>query len=128
MSIQTTIQGMEDAQRIMLRAVQAVDPKGGAGRAVKKALFIAQAYAASITHQDTSTLSRSHIIQYDGGAVGYVQPSPYNINPRSHKPASYYAIYEEARGGAHAFYQRTITEIGPRIVDTVGAEIRREIS
>lgn len=121
------LQGFEQAQAAMLKAIEAVKPQGELGDAVKDALFMAQAYAAQVTHQDTGTLSRSHLIQYDGGASGFVYPSPYNTNPKSHKPASYYAIYEENRGGGHAFYGRTVAEQGQRILQKTGLRIIRAI-
>lgn len=117
------LEGFDKAQAAMLKAVEAVKPNGVLGEAVKEALFMVQAYAAQITDQDTGTLARSHLIQYDGGNSGFVYPSPYNINPKSHKPASYYAIYEENRGGGHAFYQRTVDERGQAILTKAGQRI-----
>jgi len=121
------MQGFDQAQAAMKRAVAAVKPDGELGAAVKEALFMAQAYAAQVTHIDTGTLSRSHLIQYTGGADGFVYPSPYNINPKSHKSASYYAIYEENRGGAHAFYARTISEHGQAILAKTGQRVTKAI-
>lgn len=121
------LQGFREAQAAMLRAVEAVQPSGAMGEATKEALFMAQAYAASITHQDTTTLSLSHLIQYDSSG-GFVYPSPYNINPKSHKPPSYYAIYEENRGGDHAFYARTVDEQGQAILEKTGIRILEAFS
>ena len=119
-----TVQGFKEAQDAMLQDIAALQPSGAMGEATKEALFMAQAYAASITHEDTGTLAASHLIQYDG-ASGYVYPSPYNINPKSHKPPSYYAIYEENRGGDHAFYGRTESEQGQAILEKTGLRIVR---
>lgn len=117
------LEGFDKAQAAMLRAIAAVQPTGALGKAVKEALLMAQAYAAEITHEDTGTLARSHLIQYAGAASGFVYPSPYNINPKSHKPPSYYAIYEESRGGGHAFYARTVDERGQEILNKAGMRI-----
>ena len=118
------LQGFEQAQAAMLRAIEAVKPTGALGAAIKEALLMAQAYAAQVTDEDTGTLARSHLIQYDGGS-GFIYPSPYNINPKSHKPPSYYGIYEERRGGAHAFYARTVAEDGQAILEQTGLQIVR---
>lgn len=122
------IQGFERTQAAMLRAVEAVQPTGELGAAVKEALFMVQAYAAEISHEDTGTLSRSHLIQYAGAGSGFVYPSPYNINPKSHKAPSYYAIYEENRGGGHAFYQRTVSERGQAILTKAAQHIIKAFS
>lgn len=122
------LEGFDKAQEAMLKAIEAVKPRGAMGEAVKESLLSVQAYAAQITDQDTGTLARSHLIQYAGGASGFVYPSPYNINPRSRKPAAYYAIYEENRGGGHAFYARTINERGQAILSKASQHIIQAFS
>lgn len=122
------LEGFDKTQAAMLKAVKAVEPKGALGAAVKDAVVMVQAYAAQITDQDTGTLARSHLIQYAGEASGFVYPSPYNINPRSNKPASYYAIYEENRGGGHAFYGRTVAEQGQAILTKASLQIVQAFS
>lgn len=116
------LEGFDRAQAAMLRGIEAMKSSGAMGDAVKRALLMAQEYAAQITDQDTGTLSRSHVIQY-AGTNGFVYPSPSNINPRSHKPASYYAIFEENRGGQHAFYGRTVADKGQQILEQAGLQI-----
>lgn len=122
------LEGFDKLQEAMLKAIEAVKPSGELGDSVKQALVMAQAYAAQITDQDTGTLARSHLIQYAGGSSGFVYPSPYNINPKSRKPAAYYAIYEENRGGGHAFYARTIDERGQAILSKTGQRIVQAFS
>lgn len=120
-------QGIEQAKQMLRRAERAVTPRGALGTGIRKGLTLLQIYAAGITHRDTGTLSAAHLIQYASGK-GYVYPSPYAINPKSRKPASYYGPFEEARGGSHAFYRRTVDAMEDRVVATVTDEIAGEIA
>ena len=121
------VQGADQAKQVLQRAERAVTPRGALGVGIRKGLTLLQIYAASVTHRDTGTLSAAHLTQYASGK-GYVYPSPYAINPKSRKPASYYGPFEEARGGSHAFYRRTVDAMEDRVVDTVVDEIAREIA
>lgn len=121
------LQGFDEAQRKMLRAVRATQPKGALGQGVKDTLLMAQAVAAEVSHIDTGTLIRSHVIYWDGGDRGEVTPSPYNINPKSHKPPSVYGPYEASKGGDHDFYALTMQKIQPRVSATVSARIESYI-
>lgn len=120
-------QGVEQARQILQRAERAVTQRGALGIGIRKGLTLLRIYAGSITHRDTGTLSAGHLTQYASGR-GYVYPSPYAINPKSRKPASYYGPFEEARGGSHAFYRRTVDATEDRVVDTVASEIARGIA
>lgn len=120
------IQGFQEAMEAMLKATAAIKPTGAMGAAVKEALFMVQAYASKISHIWTSTLKRSHLIQYDG-ASGFVYPSPYNINPLSKKPPSFYGPIEESKGGDHAFYGQTVSQRGQAILNKTGQSIMEEL-
>ncbi len=119
-----TIKGFKEANDAMRQDIEALQPSGAMGQAVKDALLMAQVYADKVSHIDTGTLHNSHIIQYDGNS-GFVYPSPYNINPKSHKPPSEYGIYEAGRGGMHDFYGRTVDEEGQHILEQTGLQIVR---
>lgn len=121
------LQGFDKAQRMMLRAVRATQPKGALGQAVKDSLLLAQAYAAEESHVDTGTLIRSHIILWDGGDRGEVTPSPYNTNPKSNKPPSAYGPYEARKGGDHDFYGLALVRLQPRVPAVVSARIESAI-
>jgi len=74
------------------------------------------AYAAQITHKETGNLSRAHVWEYDSHRMyGRIYINPrivYLSSPRSTilRWPREYGIYEHARGGDHAFYQRTYDE------------------
>lgn len=125
--LKIVLQGFDEAQRTMLRAVRATQPKGALGQGVKDELLIAQSEAASASHIDTGTLIRSHVIYWDGGDTGEVTPSPYNLNPKSQKPPSIYGPHEAARGGDHDFYAVALSKILPRVGATVSARIESYI-
>jgi hypothetical protein len=108
------IYGIQAAQSAMIRGVAALKPSGALGRLIKEVTTRAHRYAASITHVDTGALKGSHTIEARGlhGSV-YINPGATRSDGR--RPAEY-GPYEHARGGAHAFYARTVNEAGQRIV------------
>ena len=73
-------------------------------------------YAVSITHVDTGALRASHRMTiYATSAEIYLDPSA--RNSRTGQLTAMYGPVEEARGGAHAFYARTVAERGPGALD-----------
>lgn len=125
--ISVVLKGFDEAQKLMLRAVRATEPKGALGQAVKEVSLLAQAYSAEESHVWTGTLKRSHVIEWDGGNRATVSPSAYNVNPRSKSTPSYYGPYEAARGGEHDFYGLAVARLRPQVGDIVSARIERYI-
>ena len=114
--IEVYLTGDQALTRTLGRISMAVSPAGGLGRAVQATGEALQRYAAQVTHVETGTLAGSHRFTLLGDAAGRVAPGP-DRNPRSGQPASRYAPYEHARGGGHAFYERTLEEAGRRIAE-----------
>lgn len=106
-----TIKGLQEAQNANMKAIAAVRPSGVFGRAIQYATAEAHRYAASVTHVDTGALRASHRMEITGlrGMI-YIDPSA--RNPRSGARPAVYGAAEHARGGDHAFYQRTMDEHG----------------
>lgn len=103
--------GVDRALQIVERSLS---PKSGGGEAVRRVAEIARAYASSITHHWTSTLWKTHTVDEsriasDGIAAVYIE--------RVRNPLGQYTdIYgpkEHAKGGDHAFYDRTVRNRGP---------------
>ena len=117
------IYGIQRAQARMLRAIDAVRPAGGLGRAVWVATVAAHRYAMYVTHVDTGALKASHTMQV-AGAHGRIYISPTATRSDGRRPADY-GPYEHGRGGSHAFYQRTVQERGAEIAREAAMEIRR---
>lgn len=119
-----TIEGIQEAQMANLRAIEAMEPNGAFGKAIKDITMSAHAYAVKITHVDSGALKASHrmkieqqgyrgVISLDGRASGP------NGNPAEYGP------YEHGRGGSHAFYERTVREAGRGITDKAVQRIVR---
>jgi hypothetical protein len=61
------------------------------------------------------------------GTEGKIYIDPGSVSPRrtkrKYRPAEY-GIYENARGGEHAFYDRTVEEIGEQVKARAVAHIK----
>lgn len=122
------IQRMQDANAKRMALLQ---PRSGLGRAIRDATTKLHRYAVSITHVDTGTLRAAHRMDYSesgGIARGRIFIDPNAVNPKSKRKASLYGPFEEARGGSHAFYGRTISERGAQIMREAAEQLRREVA
>ena len=106
-----TIYGLQTIQRANNKAIAAMKPSGAFGRAVKHLTVGGQSYAQKITHVDTGGLKAAHRMKVRGlrGEVFLGAGSGPSGDPRKYGP------YEHARGGSHAFYERTEREAGARL-------------
>lgn len=104
------IYGMQRAQADNQQMLMASKPEGEFGEAVDFAVKHALAYAIRVTHVDRGWLKASHRGRRAGlkGMV-YIAPQGGEDDPAEYGP------YEHARGGSHAFYDRTIEEAGDQI-------------
>jgi hypothetical protein len=70
-------------------------------------------YAATITHKETGHLAASHTWEYDShrmrGRIFIDRRVAYARGSTVQWPVIY-GVYEHARGGSHAFYDRTYKE------------------
>ena len=123
---QITIEGIEQVLERNQKRIAALQPEGKAGEAVRDAVLSLQRYAISITHVGQypggGALRSSHRAEVEG-LEGKVYIDPGARSPRSKTPPREYGVYENARGGEHAFYDRTVSEQGPTVV----AEARQHI-
>lgn len=112
-----SIRGLQRAQAMNKRAIEALKPSGALGRALQFVSLETHRYIVKITHRITGALASSRRMSIDYGAMrGIVFTSPSARNPRSGALTSEYDVYEEARGGSHAAWQRTRSEIGEKVV------------
>ena len=117
-----TIEGIQEVQQRNLRRIAALKPEGAAGQAVKDAMIALQRYAVQVTHvgkyEGGGALKSSHRMRTEGGLEGEIYIDPSSVSPRrgrsNTKPVEY-GVYENARGGEHAFYDRTEAEAGPGV-------------
>lgn len=118
-----TIYGIQAAQAAMLRAVNAARPGSGLQAALKDAAAAAHRYAVALTHVDTGSLKASHrIALHATRAEIYLDPGAQRSDGR--RPAQY-GPFEHARGGEHAFYERTVAEHGAEIGNAAGRALAR---
>lgn len=116
MKAKFTIEGIQEAQDLNNRVMAQLKPSGGLGRAVKWATMAAHRYLVSIAHVDTGAMRSAQRQEMETGLQGRIFTD--TRAPGAHgTPPSEYVIYENARGGTHALYDRTVDEAGPRIAD-----------
>ena len=121
-----SIKGLQEAQADNQRRIAMLQPRGEVEAAIKDATIGAQRYAISITHIDSGSLKASHRMKVDG-KKGTIYIDPRAVNPRSGQKPAVYGFYENKRGGAHAFYDRTVEEYGGEVVETVDKRIRLKL-
>ena len=110
-----TIQGLQEAQRWNARAIANMKPEGAYGSAVRLIVTQIQRYEIIQTHVDTGALRASERMEVRG-LWGRVYLDESAKNPRSGALTSVYGAIENARGGSHAFAEKTVREGAPRIV------------
>ena len=130
---QLSIEGIQEVQQRNLKRIAALQPEGAAGEATRDALVALHRYAVSITHVGKykvngafvggGSLRASHRVEVDG-LEGRIYIDPAARNPRSKTRPREYGVYENARGGEHAFYDRTVDEYGPQVIARVRTKIK----
>jgi len=104
--IDITIKGIQELMADNLRATRAIRPNGALGRVVKKVGLSTLRWIDGVVHVDTGALRVSQRIDYiesgsEATAIIFVDPTAQN--PKGQYPAEY-GVYENRRGGSHAFY------------------------
>lgn len=128
------IESIQRVQERNLKRIAALQPTGRAGIAVRDAIVALHRYAVAITHVGRydrmgvpgkkigGSLRASHRMEISG-LEGQIYIDPNSVNPLKQKPVVY-GVYENARGGEHAFYDRTVNEEGPSVREKVIVEIK----
>lgn len=112
--LKTTITGLQQAQAANIKLIGELKPSGAFGRAIQYATVQAHRGAVTRTHVDTGATRGAHRMTVDG-LHGEIYLDPSARNPRSKEQVGMYGFYEHERGGAHAFYERTVAEQGATI-------------
>jgi hypothetical protein len=121
------VRGFQELSEANRQMLEAVNPRGGLGKAVREAALFVHRYAVAITHVQTGTLQASHRIDFASGrvltsfagfeilseAAARIYIDPGTRNPVTGQRPADYGHTEHARGGTHAFYQRAHSEAGP---------------
>lgn len=114
-----TIRGIQRAQAANIAMIAAIKPGGAFGELIRFVTAGLHRKAVSITHVwrvRGGGLRASHRMSLEGnGLRGRIYIDPSTVNPRGQRPAVY-GPHEHARGGTHAFYERTVNESARSIV------------
>jgi hypothetical protein len=111
-----TITGIQEAQNEMIKTIARLEAIGPRQRVVLYATTALHRHLVAITHVDTGTYRASQWMSVEG-EQGTLYVNPTTVNPRTGQRPVEYSLYEEARGGEHAAYQRTFEDAGPHILD-----------
>ena len=124
--IQFRLRGLEKLQAANMKLLDGINPKLGLYEGVKVATQLLHRYAINITHVQTGTLKRSHVVDFAAGgvqtfrfgfpivdkAIGRIYINPAARNPVTGAMPVDYGPMEHRKGGSHAFYKRTVDEHG----------------
>jgi len=126
MQMQMTIEGIQEVMARNERRIATMQTGGEAEDAVRDAVIQLHRHAVQITHVDTGSLKASHRMEVDD-LEGMIYIDPESRNPRGGKRPAEYGIYEHDRGGEHAFYDRTVAEIGGQVTEQTRARITEAV-
>lgn len=108
-----SIHQLEELQRELQRLQQEVSPEGMEAT-LTLAVGMLHRYGSGIVHVDTGRLKNSLFWRVQAHERRASAIWGTNVA---------YSIYEEARGGDHAFVERTAREEGPHVARTFGVRI-----
>lgn len=84
---------------------------------IKRDLVYLTWYAKQITHKQTGVLALAHTWEYDSHRMKgkiFIGDKVSWLSGSTIRRPHIYGVYEHARGGSHAFYERTAKEAAPK--------------
>lgn len=123
---QLSIQGIQEVMARNNRRIATMQTGGAAEDAVRDAIIALHRYVVSIIHVDQGALRAAQRMELEG-LSGYIHIDPGASNPRGKTKPVEYGVYEHARGGEHAFYDRTVAEIGDQVKADVTQKIKEAV-
>lgn len=119
------IEGLQELQRQNQKMLAALEPRNAPEKALQYITAGLLRYAITITDVLTGALRASHRAGYfNYRGVVFIDPGA--VNPFGDRPVVY-GEYVHARGGSHAFYERTVREAGEGIMRTGLSILDREL-
>lgn len=109
-----SVRQLEALQQELARLAHEVDPQGGVRDTLTLAVGMLHRYGSAIVHVDTGRLKNS--LFWDVTTNRLRSSAAWGTNVQ-------YGIYENARGGDHAFVDRTAREEGPNVARLFGVRI-----
>ena len=116
--VKVEVEGLKEAQDRLTRLAQRLGSGAGVEAIMARAMLRAHRYATMIVHVDTGRLKNSLFPRLSRAPNTIYAVVGTNV---------VYAPFEHARGGTHAFFQRTIDEEGAAIMAQVEADVAREV-
>lgn len=101
-----SIRGIQEAQARNIQRLAALKPGGGFGKLIFNVTATLHRFMGTVTHVDTGALKSAEVMEVQG-LRGQVFISPSAQNPKSGARPVDYGPFENARGGDHAFFDRT---------------------
>lgn len=100
------VRGLEQAQTLLAEQQRRIDPQDGLRSTMALAAGMLHRYATAIIHVVTGRLKNSLFWAVESRGNSVIGQIGTNVE---------YAPYEHARGGSHAFFDRTVREEGPAV-------------
>lgn len=119
------VRNLAEVQAENNRSIAELQPSGALGQLIKDVTLDLHRYDISIVHVDTGALKQAQRMRVEG-AYGEVFIDPYAVNRKGQRPIVY-GPFEHARGGDHAFMDRTIAEYWPQVARRRGAEFLAKV-
>lgn len=110
----SSIRELEALQQELARLLREVDPNQGLEESMTLALGMLHRFAAGIVHVDTGRLKNSLHWQTHNTQKSVFGSMGTNVS---------YSVFENARGGTHAFMDRTEREEGRNVADIFNVRI-----
>lgn len=102
-----SIRGIQEAQARNVQRMALLKPTGGFGKLIFNVTATLHRFMGTVTHVDTGALKSSEMMEVQG-LRGRVFLNPGAQNPKSGERPVDYGPFENARGGEHAFFDRTV--------------------
>lgn len=103
------IRGIQEAQNANVKHMAALKPAGTFGRLIRDVTAFLHHFMVPITHRETGALAASERMEMQN-LEGRLFLDPMATNPLSGEHTAVYGPFENARGGDHAFFDRTVAQ------------------
>lgn len=120
MRLGLSVTGLRQAQAANVRLIKALDPRNEMGAITQRATLKVFYKMRSLVHRQSGTLAAALTVDFKATArtaTGSVYIDTGVVNPRSGAYPAFYGPLENARGGSHAFIDRTYAEFQQAAAD-----------
>lgn len=115
MKLGLTVKGLKEEQAKQARRVRALDPRHAVGRVTKAGTRKIYSRMLEVVHVQSGTLKAALRMDFKTtatAATGSVFIDPGAVKPGTRSRPAVYGVYENAKGGAHAFIERATAAAG----------------